>query len=84
MKRMLIGTGLGILTVLMLALASCNRQVIDTTFAYDTAIGLLPDGTVISGEVDSWKDYEDGDQIQVVIDGNTYLFHSANVVLISE
>lgn len=31
-------------------------------------------------DVESWRDYE-GDQLQVVIDGVTYLVHSSNVVL---
>ena len=62
----------------------CNRQVIDTTFSYDNAILALPDGSVISGKIESWKDYDDGDQIQVKIDGTTYLVHSVNIVLIKE
>ena len=61
-----------------------NRQVIDTTFSYDNAILALPDGSVISGKIESWKDYDDGDQIQVKIDGTTYLVHSVNIVLIKE
>lgn len=43
-----------------------------------------PDGSVISGKIESWKDYDDGDQIQVKIDGTTYLVHSVNIVLIKE
>jgi len=35
---------------------------IDTTFSYDNAILALPDGSVISGKIESWKDYDDGDQ----------------------
>lgn len=61
-----------------------NRQVFDTTYKFDRAIISLPDGTVVSGQVQSWKDYEDGDQIQVRIDGVTYLVHSSQVVLIAE
>ena len=38
----------------------------------------------ISGKIESWKDYDDGDQIQVKIDGTTYLVHSVNIVLIKE
>lgn len=57
---------------------------IDTTFSYDNAILALPDGSVISGKIESWKDYDDGDQIQVKIDGTTYLVHSVNIVLIKE
>lgn len=73
------------LVAIMMMLTSCgNRQLIDTTYTFKSAIVSLPDGSVLRGEVTSWKDYEDGDQIQVTIDGKTYLCHSFNVVLISE
>ena len=55
-----------------------------TLYAYDNAILALPDGSVISGKIESWKDYDDGDQIQVKIDGTTYLVHSVNIILIKE
>lgn len=70
--------------VLAATIAGCNRQIIDTTYAYNRAILRLPDGTVIEGKVQSWRDYEDGDQIQVKIDGVTYLVDCMNAVLISE
>lgn len=66
-------------------LSGCgNRQLFDTTYTFDRAIISMPDGSIISGTVSSWKDYEDGDQIQVVIDGTTYLVHSSNIVLMNE
>ena len=64
--------------------AGCNKQLFDTTYKFDRAIISLPDGSTITGEVQSWTDYEDGDQIQVKIDGITYLVHSSQIVLISE
>lgn len=70
--------------LLVLTLSSCNKQVFDTTYSFDKAIISLPNGTIIEGEIDSWTDYEDGDQIQVKINGVTYLVHSSNVVLIKE
>ena len=71
--------------MMALALSSCgNRQVFDTTYTFNKAIVSLPCGRVIEGKVSSWKDYEDGDQIQVVIEGTTYLLHSSNVALIAE
>lgn len=85
MKRwrniLIIGT-----TVLMLVLTlvSCNHQIIDTTFSFERAIIYLPDGSIVKGKVESWGDYENSDQLQVKIDGKTYLVHSSNVVLISE
>lgn len=67
-----------------MSLSACNKQIIDTKWSYDRAILYLPDGTIVDGDIESWTDYEDGDQIQVKIDGATYLVHSMNVVLISE
>jgi hypothetical protein len=69
----------------MLAMfTGCNQQIFDTTWSFERAIIFLPDGEKIEGKVTSWKDFESSDMIQVVIDGNTYLTHSTNVILISE
>lgn len=65
-------------------LAGCNKQMVDLTYSYEYAIIGLPNGETVEGKVSSWTDFEDGDQIQVRIDGKTYLVHSSNVVLISE
>ena len=70
--------------VLATSLSGCNKQVVDLTYSYERAIVSLPNGEIVDGKVQSWTDYEDGDQIQVKIDGITYLVHSSQVVLISE
>ena len=57
-----------------------NRTLIDTKFYYDYAIVQLANGEVIEGKVDSWRDYE-GEQLQLTINGETWLVHSANVSL---
>lgn len=67
------------LTVIML-MTGCNKQVIDLTYSYSWAQLKMPNGTIVEGNVETWCDYE-GDQLQVVIDGVTYLVHSSNVVL---
>lgn len=80
-KKLLIVTSIvgGIL------LAGCgNKTTFDITYTFDKAILTLPNGEIIEGDVESWRDYEDGDQIQVKIDGVTYLVHSSDVVLIKE
>ena len=65
-----------------LSLAGCgNRQMIDLTYSYKYAIISLPNGEIIEGKVESWRDYEDGDQIQVTINGVAYLVHAADAVL---
>ena len=81
MKKIL---SIALALVLMLTFTACNKQMVDLTYSYERAILSLPNGEVIEGKVSSWTDFEDGDQIQVRIDGKTYLVHSSNIVLISE
>lgn len=69
---------------LAMSLSGCNKQIVDVTFSYERASISLPNGEIVDGKVQSWTDYEDGDQIQVKIDGVTYLVHASQVVLISE
>ena len=73
-----------LVAVLVSSFTACNKQIIDTVYKYDRAIIYLPDGTVVEGKVQSWTDFEDGDQIQVKIDGVTYLVHSSDIALIKE
>lgn len=73
-----------VLVVSAALLAGCNKQMMDLTYSYNRAILSLPNGEVVEGKVSSWTDFEDGDQIQVKIEGKTYLVHSSNIVLISD
>ena len=70
--------------IMILSLAACgNKTLLDTTYTFDEAIIRLPDGSVISGEITTWTDYEDGDSLQITLkNGNTYLVHASNAVLI--
>lgn len=73
-----------VLLVGILILAGCNKQLVDLTYSYEYAIIALPNGEIVEGKVSSWTDFEDGGQLQIKIDGKTYLVHSSNVVLISD
>ena len=73
-----------LVVIMAVVLSGCNKQIFDTTYSFDRAIISLPNGEIVEGKIDSWKDYEDGDQIQVKIDGKTYLVHSSNIVMIAE
>lgn len=55
--------------VLTVSLAACNKQIVDLTYSYERAIISLPNDEIVEGKVQSWTDFEDGDQIQVKIDG---------------
>lgn len=73
------------LAVILVSCTGCyNKQLFDTTYHYDKAIIYLPNGEIVEGRVSSWTDFEDGDSIQVKIDGKTYLTHLCNVCLIDD
>lgn len=73
-----------VVVLMSLLLVGCNKQLIDMTYSFDRAIISLPNGEIVEGKIQSWKDFDDGDQVQVKINEKTYLVHSINVVLISE
>lgn len=80
----LIMTVLVLITIVFISTSTaCNKQIIDTTWSFDYAYIKLPNGEVVEGPVDSWKDY-DGEQLQVKIKGITYLTNSYNCVLIDK
>lgn len=84
MKKVILWIMVVIIVVSVFFLSACNTQIIDTNWKFDRAIISLPNGEIVDGKVDSWRDFEDGDQLQVKINGVTYLTHSMNVVLIDE
>lgn len=67
-----------------LSLSGCNRQVLDLTYNYNYAIIKLPNGEIVEGKIESWRDYEDGEQIQVKMNDVTYLTSSYNCVLMNK
>lgn len=76
-----------LLTIVMIVGLFCacgNRTMFDTIWTFNRAIIFMPDGEKIEGTVTTWDDYERSNMIQVTIDGETYMTHSSNVILISE
>ena len=78
MKKLIVGA----LLIGSLLITSCNYQVVDLTYNYNYAYIQLQNGEVIEGMVDAWRDYDDGEQLQVQIDGIVYLTSSYNCTLI--
>ena len=67
--------GLIAAAMVSISVSGCgNKDLWDTVYTYDYAIIQLQNGEVVEGKVEKWSDYEDGDQIQVTIDGKTYTF----------
>ena len=67
-----------------LLFVGCNVDMVDTVYKFDYAIIELPNGEIVEGEVETWRDYEDGEQLQVKINGKTYLTSSYHCTLIAE
>jgi len=73
-----------ICTVFTIILTGCNKQIFDTDYSYNKAIITFGNEHKVV-EIKSWKDFEDGDQIQITTkDGTSYLGHSSNIILIHE
>lgn len=62
--------------------AGYNKKTFDTVYEFEYGYIAMPNGECIKGKVENWTDFEDGDMIQLKIEGKTYLTHSANVVLV--
>lgn len=45
-------------TIAMSVLCGCNRQMVDLTYSYDYAQIKMPDGTIVEGKLNSWRDYD--------------------------
>jgi hypothetical protein len=72
-----------LLVIFVLLISGCNKQLVDLNYKFDYAIIKLPNGEIVEGTVQSWKDYE-GEQLQVKINGTVYLVSSINCVLLSK
>lgn len=71
--------------VMMFILTGCNQTIIDTNYSFDRAIVVLNDGTKMEIQIKEWKDYSDGEQLQIKgKDGKTYLVSSFNTILIKD
>ena len=75
---------IAILITTVVLFSGCNYDMVDTNYSYDKAIITLNDGTKMELEIKQWRDYEDGEQIQITDkDGNVYLVSSYNTILIN-
>ena len=84
MKKKVLVALLTVTTIL--GLTGCgNRDMFDTNYTYDRAILALPNGESIEVDIKQWKDYEDGDQLQIIAeDGTVYLTSTLNCTLIND
>ena len=88
-----IGALILMLIILTVTLASCDDSYYKTgnritggkdvqTFTY---VYIVLDGQEIAkGAITQWRDYENSDVVQVLVNGKYYLTHYSNVVMIAD
>ena len=89
MKKVLIAI---LLIVCLFVFASCGdvhktgnritggKDVQTFTYCYV----VLGGKEVVKGAITSWRDYDNSDTVQVLVDGKYYLTHYTNVVLVAD
>lgn len=83
MKKVILIALLLISVLMMTGCSLGNRQTgFDLKQSFDEAIIILHNGEMIEGKIDSWRDFDESDVVQVTIEGVTYLTHYSNVILI--
>lgn len=83
MKKVILITLLLISVLMMTGCSLGNRQIgFDLKQSFDEAIIILHNGETIEGKIDSWRDFDESDVVQVTIEGVTYLTHYSNVILL--
>lgn len=83
MKKVILITLLMISILMMTGCSLGNRQIgFDLKQSFDEAIIILHNGEMIEGKIDSWRDFDESDVVQVTIEGVTYLTHYSNVILL--
>lgn len=82
-----------VLIIVVLTVASCDSNYYKTgnritggkdvqTFTY--AYVVLDGQEIARGAITQWRDYENSDVVQVLVNGKYYLTHYSNVVLIAD
>ena len=88
-----IGALILILVIVTVTLASCDGSYYKTgnritggsdvqTFTY--AYIVLDGQEIVRGHITQWRDYDNSDVVQLLIDGKFYLTHYSNVVMIAD
>lgn len=77
-----------VLVLCAIALSACkvgNRQIgFDTTQTFKYAVIQLGNGELIEGEIDTWRDFKESEEVQITINGITYLTSYENVIMATE
>lgn len=83
MKKWIIA--LMVCIVMVFTMCGFNYQMFDFVYSFDYALVAMPNGECEKIAIQTWTDYEDGEQLQITAkDGTVYLVSSFNCVLVKE
>jgi len=93
MKKWKIGAAILLLVAILCVCTSCDSNYYKTgnritggkdvqTFTY--AYVVLDGQEIARGAITQWRDYDNSDVVQVLVNGKYYLTHYSNVVLIAD
>ena len=82
---------IGMLAIIVVVMAGCTADQVGNrvthgkdvqTFTY--AYIRLGDKDIVQGYITQWRDYDNSDTIQIMIDGKYYLTHYSCVVMVAD
>ena len=93
MKKWKIGAAILLIVAILGVCASCDGSYYKTgnritggsdvqTFTY--AYVVLDGQEIVRGSITQWRDYDNSDVVQVLVNGKYYLTHYSNVELIAD
>lgn len=71
-----------LIIIVCLVCCGCNYQFVEFNYSFDKIICNY-DGNQFELEIDKWTDY-DGEQLQIVSDGKTYLLSANKCYMVEE
>ncbi len=69
--------------LIIFLLTGCNKQIFDVDYTFNKIICNY-DGDKFELKIDKWKDYEDGEQLQIKSNGKTYLLSANKCYMIGD
>lgn len=82
---------IGMLAITVVVMAGCTADQVGNRVTYGKDVQTftyayirLGDKDIVQGYITQWRDYDNSDTIQIMIDGKYYLTHYSCVVMVAD
>lgn len=82
---------IGMLAIIVVVMAGCTADQVGNRVTYGKDVQTftyayirLGDKDIVQGYITQWRDYDNSDTIQIMIDGKYYLTHYSCVVMVAD